>query len=256
MSEEITEPGMGNPDNSSLPETQKPTEVSPQSSTWLDKLSPDMRKLAEGKGLKGTDEDLEKAFKSYSELEKSASAKVSVPKDDDNEGMDKLMRKLGKPESPEGYVFSGETKEEKALYDEFRQFAFNHHLPLKTAEALVAFEKDLGERIAKERAAKQDADFEQIQIEGEKKVRDEWGISFAKNTELASRGEKTLASLFGEDGAKLIKDVLPRYAFLNGTKNLGQSISEDNILSLEGSKPALSTAQEPKAFMQNLFNKS
>ncbi len=254
----MTEPnelGEGNPNNSDLP-TNTPPEQSSQSS-WIDKLSDENRKLVEGKGLKGTDEDLDKAIRSYAELEKSSSAKVSLPKDDDAEGMDKLMRKLGKPETPEGYIFEGATEDEKPLLDEFKTIAHKLNLPAKTAAALVKFEKELGSRIVKEREAKADAEFEKIQAQSEQRIIKDWGADATKNLELAKRGEKALCALFGDDDyGKLIKDVLPRAAFLQGAKALAANLSEDNVLNLAGAQKSDTPVKDRKAFLQSLFDEA
>lgn len=73
--------------------------------TWLDGLSEGNRKLAETKGWKAP-EDLDKAFTSYTELEKLQGSSLQMPAADaPKEKLDEFYKKLGRPDSPDKYEF-------------------------------------------------------------------------------------------------------------------------------------------------------
>lgn len=110
MDEEVKEPELGNSDNSDMPENSN-VETESQAN-WSDSFSEADKKMILDKGWKSPQD----MFKSYQEIEKFASNKISIPKADDAEAWKKLDAKLGCPETIEGYELTDVAEVDKLQF--------------------------------------------------------------------------------------------------------------------------------------------
>lgn len=199
-------------DNSDL--TQDVQDKSSSQSVW-EGFSDDDNKYVEDKGWKAP-QDL---LKSYRELEKQSSTKISIPKDEDADAWNKLYSKLGRPESADKYELSV-NEADKA---DIQKLMFDTNQTPKQAEALIKGYEDLLK-------AKQKLADEQIDAENKKQEESliaEWGDNATRNKELAVRGAK----LFGleESDLEAVKMVIGSKKYLSAMVALGEAISEDNV---------------------------
>lgn len=206
------EPGNeSNPDNSSMTHEQ---ENKSSQSSWKG-FSDEDSKYVGDKGWKTPDDVL----KSYKELEKQASTKISIPKDEDADAWNKLYAKLGKPETADKYDISVNDKDKADIQKLF----FETNQTPKQAQALVAG----FERLQQEKQKEYDAMIDAENKKQEESVIAEWGDDADKNTELMNRGAKLLG-LDDDDLAAIKMTIAPR-KYMEALKKLGEAISEDNL---------------------------
>ena len=141
MTDEVEEPGMGNPDNSDMPENQ--TSETESQANWSDVFSEADKKMISDKGWKSPQD----MFKSYQEIEKFASNKISIPKADDVEAWKKLDAKLGCPETIEGYELKDVAEVDKPYLDDFKKAALETGMRPNQVKAMYDFYKSRQDQI-------------------------------------------------------------------------------------------------------------
>ena len=227
------EPGNeSNPDNSSMTHEQ---ENNSSQSSWKG-FSDEDSKYVGDKGWKTPDDVL----KSYKELEKQASTKISIPKDEDADAWGKLYAKLGKPETADKYDISVNDKDKADIQKLF----FETNQTPKQAQALVAG----FERLQQEKQKEYDAMIDAENKKQEESVITEWGNDADKNKELVSRGAKILG--LEDNDLSAIKMVIGPAKYLKSLKALGEAISEDNIPNSKSKET--SEQQTLEEFFKNL----
>ena len=218
MDEEVIEPELGNSDNSDAPENQ--TSETESQANWTDSFSEADKKMISDKGWKSPQD----MFKSYQEVEKFASNKISIPKADDAEAWKKLDAKLGCPETIEGYELKDVAEVDKPYLDDFKKAALQAGLRPNQVKAMYAYYKFRQDQI--------DEAFN-AQVEKDKEaIKSEWGDDYSKNEELMRRGVTVLG--FGEDLLTNIEVAIGTKAFMDLGKRLGEAISEDTAKGLGG----------------------
>ena len=177
-------------------------------------------------------QDMEGFVKSYLHSQKLVgSDKIPIPnKYATNEDWNEVYKKLGKPESPDGYSYNL-PKESKLDDNSLKAFSEQAHklglLP-KQAEGIINYYNDLAG--ASETDANNKA--EAARQEAEKNLRKEFGstfkdrISAAKKLANSTLGNDFLNNTFLQDGSKLGDNPIVVKAFAD----LAAQISEDSIV--------------------------
>lgn len=170
--------------------------------SWRDGLPDDLKESASLSKF----ETVEGLAKSYTSLEKMlGSDKVTVPKDGDEESLDKWYKAAGWPEDAKGYEFKQpEEVPEGMEYDEAldgRLQGILHEAKLDKRQASAVREelmKMVGEGVMDNMdASKLVADQqEQAIAESEATLQKEWGKAYEQNAKIAGRA---INQLFGDD---------------------------------------------------------
>lgn len=237
---EENEPGLGNPDNSDMPETNDSTETSSQSA-WGE-LPDDDKKLVADKGWKAPQD----ALKSYREMEKLSGNKVSVPEDEDEESWSKLYARLGRPETSEGYELQAREADQPFM-DGFKKACFESGLNPKQAGKLYDWYKSEQEAVK----AKLDEDFAAQSAREQEELRAEWGDQATQNDELWKRGFRMLQ--LDEDALSGVELALGTKAFIQLGLKLGTAISEDSAKGLGTTGATKSEEMSGEDFFKELL---
>lgn len=218
MTEEVKEPEVGTSDNSNMPENSD-VETKSQAE-WSDSFSEADKKVISDKGWKSPQD----MFKSYQEIEKFASNKISIPKAEDAEAWKKLDAKLGCPETIEGYEVKDVAEVDKPYMDDFKTAALQAGMRPNQVSAMYEWYKGRQDKLTEAFNAQVEKDKEEIKTE--------WGDDYSKNEELMKRG----VAVLGLDETLLtnIEVSIGTKAFMNLGKRLGEAISEDTAKGLSG----------------------
>ena len=223
MDHSIKPEGQTTSDNFSLSDNQNNVSSEPQSD-WGE-LNFDDKQYIGKKGIK-TPADL---LKSYRELEKSYSAKISLPKDGDEKALAKFYSHLGMPDNTNDYVlkFNGD---DEPLKEAFKQVCFDNHILPKSAQALYDwFVTNRDVEMKKEEQSWLDHSTreaeEQISL---------WGAQSDKNLELMKRGIRVFAEEGDDESVNAIEKALGTKRMMNVFCRLGEAVSEDNPVSFGG----------------------
>lgn len=199
-------------DNSGMPQIEPANNTS--QSSW-EGFSEDDKKYIGDKGWKATPDIL----KSYRELEKSYGTKISIPKDEDTEGWNKLYSKLGRPESADKYEFEADEGIKAEAQKTFFELGLTSNQGSKLVEWFnntSAAQKEALDKVLDEQSRKE-----------KEEVIAEWGDNANKNSELMKRGVKLLSQ--EEDDWHKVEIALGTKKFMQVMKTLGESISEDGL---------------------------
>ena len=184
-------------------------EISQQDENYLSK-----------KGLK-TPADL---LKSYRELEKAFSSKISLPKDGDKEALDKLYSRLGMPEDINGFDIKF-LPEDADIGTKFKEVCLqNNILPEQAVKLYDWFVKNRDETVAKMEQERSDNSFREMD-----EVKNMWGVKAQRNMEFLQRGIR----LFSNDVEVVdaIERAMGTPKMMEVFCRLGEAISEDNPVS-------------------------
>ena len=237
MIDEFIEPELGNSDNSDMPENQ--TSETESQANWSDSFSEADKKMISDKGWKSPQD----MFKSYQEIEKFASNKISIPKAEDAEAWKKLDAKLGCPETIEGYELTDIAEVDKPYLDDFKKAALEAGMRPNQVKAMYAYYKFRQDQIDEAFNAQVEKDKEEI--------KSEWGDDYSKNEELMKRGVAVLG--LDEDLLTNIEVSIGTKAFMNLGKRLGEAISEDTAKGLGGGA-TMSEEITTKKFFEEVMN--
>lgn len=218
MTEEVKEPEVGASDNSDMPENQ--TSETESQAVWSDEFSETDKKIISDKGWKSPQD----MFKSYQEIEKFASNKISIPKADDAEAWKKLDAKLGCPETIEGYEIKGIADIDKPFIDDFKAAALESGMRPSQFQKMYDCYKDRQDKLTEAFNAQAEKDMEEVKAE--------WGDDYSKNEELMRRGVVVLG--LEESLLTNIEMSIGTKEFMNLGKRLGEAISEDTAKGLSG----------------------
>ena len=163
-------------------------------------------------------------LKSYRELERAFSSKISLPKDGDKKALDKLYSRLGMPQDCACFdvVFADEDKEDG---EAFKQVCLENHILPQSAQAIYDwFVKHRDELIERNETSWAENSLREME-----EMKRTWGTRAQRNWELMKRGvrmfcddENTVAEIEKAIGTKRMMEVFCR---------LGEAISEDNPIS-------------------------
>lgn len=184
-------------------------EISQQDENYLSK-----------KGLK-TPADL---LKSYRELEKAFSSKISLPKDGDKEALDKLYSRLGMPEDINGFDIKF-LPEDAEIGTKFKEVCLqNNILPEQAIKLYDWFVKNRDETVAKLEQERLDNSFREMD-----EVKNMWGANAHRNMEFLQRGIRLFSN--DVDMVDAIERAMGTPKMMEVFCRLGEAISEDNPVS-------------------------
>lgn len=230
-------------DNFVMSDKSKFNEDNRTQSGWGDLTAEEQNYLSK-KGMKTPAE----LVRSYRSLEKAFSSKISLPKDGDEEALNKLFSHLGMPSNADDFEICFDKQDEEFL-SEFKKVCWCHHILPKSAQKLYDWfveNRDKQEVRYHEEKLKQSAQ----QMEQQKIA---WGDNRTRNMELMKRG---IRLFFGDDDVtkvSQIEEALGTADTMQIFMRLGEAISEDNPVSFKnGSKS--SEVFDSKAFYREMFH--
>ena len=206
-------------------------------------LSTDEQNYLDKKGMKTPVELL----RSYRALEKAFSSKISLPKDGDEDALNKLFVRLGMPEKSDDFEISFIKEDEKFLND-FKKVCHENHIMPKSAQKLYDwFVKNREEEtISYETEA-----LNQSKTEMEEQ-KNEWGEKSVRNMELMKRGIRLFLGDEADEISKIERALGTRKTMQIFMK-LGEAISEDNPVSF-GFQNSSNDVFDSKAFYREMFH--
>ena len=173
--------------------------------------------------------------KSYLHAQKLVgSNKIPVPnKHATEEDWNEVFKRLGAPDSPEGYKYNLKDQEmDTGQLQQFNQTAHKLGLLPKQAEGLIKFYNELNGNIA----ANQEDQAAQAQLNTEVELKKEYGPQYSKRLDQAKKlavstlGQDFLENTFLKDGSRLGDNLSVIRAF----SNLADKLSEDEIIKGDG----------------------
>ena len=191
-------------------------------SQW-DTVSDEDFSYISNKGFK-TPADL---LKSYRELEKAYSSKVSIPKDGDKKGFDKLYMKLGMPQDVDGFDIDFLEKD-KELGNQFKQVCLENNILPQSAKALY----DWYVKSRDEAENKIAQNWENDSIAEMKEMEQQWGNNAKRNMELMKRGIRMVSN--DDDVIENMERALGTKKMMETFCRLGEAVSEDNPVAFGG----------------------
>lgn len=186
--------------------------------------------------------DVGSVVKSYAELEKHVGSKFNLPDELDDTMRGTIYKKLGKPETKEGYEFKlpeGINAPQEVLA-KFADFAYSKHLPKAVAQELLDFEMEVSKQAVEAQSLAAQKQMEDVA----KQLKEEWKENYDTNFKQAkSTAEKLdvladLEEIGLADHPKVIKIL----------HKLNKQLSEDSI-----APKKLASAPEPKMELEELM---
>ena len=178
---------------------------------------------------------MEDLLKGYVHAQKLVgSNKIPVPnKHATEEDWNEVFKRLGAPDSPEGYKYNLKDQEmDTGQLQQFNQTAHKLGLLPKQAEGLIKFYNELNGNIA----ANQEDQAAQAQLNTEVELKKEYGPQYSKRLDQAKKlavstlGQDFLENTFLKDGSRLGDNLSVIRAF----SNLADKLSEDEIIKGDG----------------------
>ena len=201
-------------------------EVEVSAPSWTDGLGEDAQGYVENKGWDGAEQMLD----SYRNLEKSMGAPADqilhLPKEDAGaEEWGAVYSRLGRPEDPSGYEFSGPEVPEGGIDLTPDLATWAHEAGLSKAQAQTIYEKyngrldEVSQEFAAQRAEQNAAD--------EQALRKEWGGAWEENI---SAGRK-FAQQFNLDNGTLdkLESALGKRGLLELAAEIGRGLGEHSM---------------------------
>lgn len=185
-------------------------------------------------------------LKSYRELERAYSSKISIPKDGDKEGFSKLYSKLGMPNDLDGFDIEFQD-DDKELGGQFKQVCLENNILPQSAKALYDwFVKSRDETEEKINQSWEDKSFTEM-----KEVEQEWGAKAKQNIELMKRGIRLVSD--DENVIENMEKALGTRQMMETFCRLGEAVSEDNPVSF-GKRGKSSDDFSPVEYFREMFN--
>ena len=185
-------------------------------------------------------------LKSYRELERAYSSKISIPKDGDKEGFSKLYSKLGMPNDLDGFDIEFQD-DDKELGGQFKQVCLENNILPQSAKALYDwFVKSRDEAEEKINQSWEDKSFTEM-----KEVEQEWGAKAKQNIELMKRGIRLVSD--DENVIENMEKALGTRQMMETFCRLGEAVSEDNPVAF-GKRSKSSDDFSPVEYFREMFN--
>tara|TARA_B100000029_G_scaffold15028_1_gene15503 strand:- start:572 stop:1432 length:861 start_codon:yes stop_codon:yes gene_type:complete len=178
---------------------------------------------------------MEDLLKGYVHAQKLVGTnKIPVPnKHSTDEDWNEVFKRLGAPDSPEGYQYNLKDVEmDQDQVSEFNKTAHQLGLLPKQAEGLIKFYNEMNGNIA----ANQEEQAAQAQLNTETELKKEYGPQFAKRLDQAKKlavstlGQEFLENTYLKDGSRLGDNLSVIKAF----SNMADKLSEDEIIKGDG----------------------
>jgi len=163
------------------------------------------------------------------------SNKIPIPnKHSTDEDWNEVFKKLGAPDTPEGYQYNFKDQEvDSQQVSEFNKKAHQLGLLPKQAEGLIKFYNEMNGNLA----ATQEDKAAQAQLTTETELKKEYGPQFSKRLDQAKKlaigtlGQDFLENTYLKDGSRLGDNLSVIKAF----SSLADKLSEDEIIKGDGS---------------------
>jgi len=163
------------------------------------------------------------------------SNKIPIPnKHSTDEDWNEVFKKLGAPDTPEGYQYNFKDQEvDSQQVSEFNKKAHQLGLLPKQAEGLIKFYNEMNGNLA----ATQEDQAAQAQLTTETELKKEYGPQFSKRLDQAKKlaigtlGQDFLENTYLKDGSRLGDNLSVIKAF----SSLADKLSEDEIIKGDGS---------------------
>ena len=163
------------------------------------------------------------------------SNKIPIPnKHSTDEDWNEVFKKLGAPDTPEGYQYNFKDQEvDSQQVSEFNKKAHQLGLLPKQAEGLIKFYNEMNGNLA----ATQEDQAAQAQLTTETELKKEYGPQFSKRLDQAKKlaigtlGQDFLENTYLKDGSRLGDNLNVIKAF----SSLADKLSEDEIIKGDGS---------------------
>jgi hypothetical protein len=209
---------------------------------WYSDLPPELQGNLEKKGWNNPTA-LPNVVKSYFELEKlnSSSEKINFPKDDsDPKAFDPIYNKLGRPESPDKYVFPDGVDQNtvKTLAPKLHELGITQ----KQANALATIDIERQQAFAESERVRVVNDQNQADVV----LHQEWGSKYSENMEFARRAMRGL-------GMNLDQGFIPMAAAI-GAKNALKLLHLAGLNTREDNAAAIGDAQAGFGMTPNRAN--
>lgn len=217
--------GQTTSDNFSLSDELQKDFSKPQS-LWGE-LNPDDAAYIGKKGVKSPVDLLH----SYRALEKAFSTRVSLPKDGDDDALQKIYSHLGMPDCTENYALKLQTEDEP-VGQQFKQVCFDNHILPKSAQALYDW-------FVKNRRLEAEQNEQNWLAQSKQEMAEQkqtWGAKAERNLELMKRGIRLFAD--DDDTVSHIEQALGTRKMMQVFCRLGEAISEDNAVGFGASSKA------------------
>jgi len=177
-------------------------------------------------------DDLVKSFLHAQKL--VGTNKIPVPnKHSTDEDWNEVFKRLGAPDSPEGYQYNLKDQElDQNQVQEFNKEAHKLGLLPKQAEGLIKFYNEMQGN----KASSEEEQAAQAQLNTETELKKEYGPQFAKRLDQAKKlavgtlGQEFLEKTYLKDGSRLGDNLNVIKAF----SNLADKLSEDEIIKGDG----------------------
>lgn len=185
-------------------------------------------------------------LKSYRELERAYSSKISIPKDGDKEGFDKLYSKLGMPQDLDGFDIEFQ-EEDRELGGQFKQVCLENNILPQSAQALY----DWFTKSRTDAEGKFAQDWAENSFREMKDVEKEWGNKAKQNMELMKRGIRLVSK--DEDVIENMERAMGTRQMMETFCRLGEALSEDNPVSF-GKRSNADDEWSPVEYFREMFN--
>ena len=195
------------------------TEGAPDLS-WMDALSDEEKAFAGNKAWKTPQHILE----SYRNLEKHLGAKGrAIPAEDDAEGWNKFYNELGRPEKAEDYKFDLPEEYNPEAVKFYQEAAHKAGMTKKQADAFLMDYMDFENRLREEHAKQLDIKV----LAAQQELKQEWGVKYDENLNLALRGAKTL----GLEQAEILalESAMGQTKFAKVFQQIGQALCAEDV---------------------------
>jgi len=174
------------------------------------------------------DKSLSDVLKTYGEAQSLIGSSVRLPQDDSPEAWGKVWNRLGRPDNAEQYQATIGNLEgvewDSSRINDFRSVA--HQAGLTNKQVQTMFDWYGNEVQAQMNHAETTAS--QQKKETESALKDEWGLNFERNRNLARRGAM---HIFGEEGfpeaERAFGNSIP---LMQGLSKIGRSLMEDGLI--------------------------
>lgn len=250
MTEEAKTTESGATGGSASVETTNSTQATqPEQKSIFEGLTAEDKAYLEKKGW--TEENyVTQSLKSYRNLEKMMGGSkdiVEFPKEGDNEGYKALLRRMGAPETKEGYVYDvGDDKNKAAMVDALRDVAIKSNITKSQFNDLVvAFAEKDKEISDQSRAAMLDAKKHALNEYASEKGKEFAGIKECTDKALRMYGITEEERLGLENGIGI-----KRFYDLFGT--IGRNLQEGNLIT-KANDSVTKTTESYKLELDKLF---
>lgn len=236
-------------------ETQQQAQA--EATSWYSGIQDaELRSYVEKTGYKSMD-DVVSAARSgrqlISKVQGDPDRVLMMPKDwEDEAQVAEFYGKLGRPETPDGYQFvdqDGNTIEQDAVVDWFRDAAYRTGLPGEKASAMLNEFRGMAAELQQQQEAQAEEAWQQGFERDMADLRKEWGNGYDEKIAIS----RAALQQFPELGSAELERTLGAKAYYQLVSNIGERIGEHKVVSGGGRNESFGrTPQQAQAALQEL----